>query len=91
MVSKSSVLVTESARLGFSAIPAFDRKELQEREDELLGKGAFGAARSSQGCPRLAVKEIHLSGQPDRLVEITEFELEALSRFSHPGFSGTTR
>ncbi|ESU40343.1 Atp-dependent protease subunit [Giardia duodenalis] len=85
MISKSFVLVTESARLGFSAIPAFNSKELQEREDELLGKGAFGAVRSIKGCPRLAMKEIYLSGQPDRLKEITKFELEALSRFSHPG------
>ncbi|ESU40318.1 Protein kinase NEK family protein [Giardia duodenalis] len=85
MISKSFVLVTESARLGFSAIPAFNRKELQEREDELLDKGTFGAVRSIKGCPRLAVKEIYLSGQPDRLKEITKFELEALSRFSHPG------
>ena len=82
MVNKGPSLVTRSARLGFSAIPAFTRKELQEREDELLDKGTFGAVRSIKGYPRLAVKEIYLSGQPDRLKEITKFELGALSRFS---------
>ena len=52
MISKSFVLVTESARLGFSAIPAFNRKELQEREDELQAKvplALFAPSRDIQG------------------------------------------
>ena len=65
--------------------PTFSLDELNECIGEKLGGGVFGDVYSLRGFPRLAVKEIYLSGQSDRLKEITKFELEALSRFSHPG------
>ncbi|ESU40159.1 D-tyrosyl-tRNA(Tyr) deacylase [Giardia duodenalis] len=72
-------------------IPVFSLDELNRCRGQLLGGGGFGKVYAIEGFPGLAVKEIYLSGQPDRLKEITEFELEAVSRFSHPGFSSATR
>ena len=66
-------------------VPTFNLDELNECIGEKLGGGVFGDVYSLRGFPRLAVKEIRLDGQPDRLKEITKFELEALSQFSHPG------
>ena len=51
----------------------------------MLGKGTFGVVHTVKDHPTLAVKEIWLKGQPDRLVEITKFELETMSKFSHLG------
>ena len=66
-------------------LPVFDLRELREREGGVLGKGVSGTIHSIEGYPRLAVKEILLDGQPDRLKEITKFELETMGRFFHPG------
>ena len=65
--------------------PTFNLDELNECIGEKLGGGVFGDVYSLRGFPRLAVKEIRLDGQPDRLKEITKFELETMGRFSHPG------
>ena len=65
--------------------PTFSLDELNRCKGVMLGGGAFGKVYAINGFPGLAVKEIWLKGQPDRLVEITKFELEALSQFSHPG------
>ena len=66
-------------------VHVFSLDELKKHRGERLGGGMFGIVYTIEGFPGLAVKEIYLNGQPDRLVEITKFELEALSRFSHPG------
>ncbi|ESU43411.1 Ankyrin repeat protein [Giardia duodenalis] len=66
-------------------VPTFNLDELNRCKGQLLGGGGFGKVYAINGFPSLAVKEIWLKGQPDRLVEITKFELEALSRFSHSG------
>ena len=65
--------------------PTFSLDELNRCRGQFLGRGAFGKVYAINSFPGLAVKEIYLSGQPDRLVEITKFELETLSKFSHPG------
>ena len=66
-------------------VPTFTSTELHKQLDAVLGKGASGTVYSLSDFPGLAAKEIRLDGQSDRLQEITKFELEALSRFSHPG------
>ena len=66
-------------------VPTFNLDELNRCKGQLLGGGGFGKVYAINGFPSLAVKEIWLKGQSDRLVEITKFELEALSRFSHSG------
>ncbi|EES99543.1 Kinase, NEK [Giardia duodenalis ATCC 50581] len=76
---------TKNAEDDTKIVPTFSLDELNRCKVQLLGRGAFGKVYVINGFPSLAVKEIWLNGQPDRLVEITKFELEALSRFSHPG------
>ena len=63
----------------------FSLDELNQHRGQLLGGGVFGDVYSLRGFPGLAAKEIRLDGQQDRLKDITKFELEALSQFSHPG------
>ena len=85
MVSKDLILTVEGVENGTNNIPTFNLDELKKHRGDMLGRGAFGKVYAINGFPGLAVKEIRLDGQPDRLVEITKFELEALSQFSHPG------
>lgn len=66
-------------------VPTFSLDELRKLEDYELGKGAFGIVRAIKGYPKLAMKEIWIKGQPDRLVEIIEFELATIAAASHPG------
>ncbi|ESU40207.1 Protein kinase NEK family protein, partial [Giardia duodenalis] len=66
-------------------VHVFSLDELKEHIEEKLGGGMFGVVYAINGFPGLAVKEIYLNGQPDRLKEITKFELETMSQFSHPG------
>ena len=75
----------KNAESGTMIVPTLSLDELSRCRGQLLGGGAFGKVYAINGFPDLAVKEIYLNGQPDRLVEITKFELEAVSRFSHPG------
>ena len=91
MTSKGLALTVVGTKSGTSGVPTLSLRKLKDCWGQFLGGGEFGRVYAINGFPSLAVKEIYLSGHPDRLVEITEFELEALSRFSHPGFSGTTR
>ena len=85
MTSKGLALTIEGAESGTGGVPTLSLDELNRCKGQLLGGGAFGRVYAINGFPGLAVKEIYLSGQPARLQEITKFELEALSRFSHPG------
>ncbi|ESU40288.1 Ankyrin repeat protein, partial [Giardia duodenalis] len=85
MVSKGLALTVKDAESSTSDALIFNLDELKKHKGKLLGRGAFGKVYAINGFPSLAVKEIWLKGQPDRLVEITKFELEALSQFSHPG------
>ena len=91
MTSKGLALTIEGAESGTGGVSTLSLDELNRCRGQLLGGGALGKVYAINGFPGLAVKEIYLNGQQDWLVEITKFELEALSRFSHPGFSGTTR
>ena len=85
MSDGNSAPTAENTESGTSGIPTFSLDELNKCKGNMLGKGAFGVVHAVKDHPTLAVKEIYLSGQPNRLVEITKFELEAVSRFSHPG------
>ncbi|ESU44403.1 Protein kinase NEK family protein [Giardia duodenalis] len=85
MVSKGLVLTVEGAENGTNDIPTFSLDELNRCRGQLLGGGAFGKVYAINGFPGLAVKEIWLNEQPDRLKEITKFELKTMSQFSHPG------
>ena len=85
MTSKDLALTVVGAKSGTSGVPTLSLDELNRCRGQLLGGGAFGRVYAISGFPGLAVKEIRLDGQPARLQEITKFELEALSRFSHPG------
>ena len=85
MTSKGLALTIEGAESGTGGVPTLSLDELNRCRGQLLGGGALGKVYAINGFPGLAVKEIYLNGQQDWLVEITKFELEALSRFSHPG------
>ncbi|ESU41573.1 Protein kinase NEK family protein [Giardia duodenalis] len=85
MANRDLVLTAGSAKSGTSGVPTFSLDELNRCRGQLLGGGAFGKVYAINGFPSLAVKEIYLGGQPDRLKEVTKFELGALSQFSHPG------
>ena len=85
MSNMDCVPTAKNAEDGTTGVPVFSLDELNRCRGQLLGGGAFGKVYAIDGFPGLAVKEIYLSGQPARLQEITQFELEALSRLSHPG------
>ncbi|KWX12287.1 Ankyrin repeat protein [Giardia duodenalis assemblage B] len=82
MVSKDLILTVEGAENGTNDIPTFSLDELNRCKGVMLGGGAFGKVYAIEGFPGFAVKEVRLDDQPDRLKEITKFELETLSRFS---------
>ena len=84
MSDGNSVPTAKNAENGTDGVPVFSLDELNKCRGQSLGGGELGVAYAIDGFPGLAVKEIYLSGQPDRHKEITKFELEALSRFSHP-------
>ncbi|ESU45140.1 Hypothetical protein GSB_150562 [Giardia duodenalis] len=85
MSDGNRVPTAKNAEGGTDDVPTLSLDELNRCRGQLLGGGAFGKVYAIEGFPGLAMKEIYLSGQPDRHKEITKFELEALSRFSHPG------
>ncbi|ESU40380.1 Ankyrin repeat protein [Giardia duodenalis] len=82
MTSKDLAFTVVGAKSGTSGIPTFSLDELNRCKGVMLGGGAFGKVYAIEGFSSLAVKEIYLNGQQDRLKEITKFELGALSRFS---------
>ena len=85
MSDGNSVPTAENAETGTDGVFMFSLNELNEHKGKPLGGGEFGDVYAIDGFPGIAMKEVWLRGQQDRLVEITKFELEALSRFSHPG------
>ena len=85
MSDGNRVPTAENIEGGTTSVPVFSLDKLNRCRGQLLGGGAFGRVYAISGFPDLAMKEIYLNEQPDRLKEITKFELEAVSQFSHPG------
>ncbi|ESU41115.1 Ankyrin repeat protein [Giardia duodenalis] len=85
MANRNLVLTIEGGESGTSGVPTLSLDELNKCKGQSLGGGEFGDVYAINGFPDLAVKEIWLSNQPDKLKEVTKFELETMGRFSHPG------
>ena len=85
MTSKGLALTIEGAESGTGGVLTLSLDELNRCRGQSLGGGEFGDVYAINGFPGLAVKEIWLSSQPDKLKEVTKFELETMGRFSHPG------
>ncbi|EFO64707.1 Kinase, NEK [Giardia lamblia P15] len=66
-------------------VPEFTSKELHERLDSELGKGATGIVYALKDFPGLAVKEILLDGLGKSNVDAIRLELAALPDLFHPG------
>ncbi|ESU45156.1 Ankyrin repeat protein [Giardia duodenalis] len=75
----------KNAEGGTDGVPTFTLDELNRCRGQILRGGALGKVYAINGFPGLAVKDVYLTGQQTEQEKAVKFELEVMSRFSHPG------